>query len=127
MLVVAYATSFPVKVRSASMDLIVASALFALVNGTMEEVLWRGSYLVEFPHSWFWGYVYPAIWFGLWHLAPQVVQKAQIPGGAITLALGATVSGLVWGLVAKTSGSVRWTVLTHILYNFSNLRGDLFL
>ena len=38
-------------------------------------------------------------------------------GGATVFALLATCLGLMWGWVAKTTGSIRWTVVAHVLLN----------
>ena len=67
-----------------------------------------------------------AIWFGLWHLSPQVVHPSDMPGGAIAFALMSIPLGLVWGWVAWTTGSIRWTVVAHILLNFAGLAGRSF-
>ncbi len=123
---VTYITRFPTEVKSASLKIITYSILYALVNGTMEEVLWRGAYTTAFPDSWLWAYIYPSIWFGLWHLSPQVIYPSEMPGGAIAFALMSISLGLVWGWVAKTTGSIRWTVAAHILLNFAGLAGRSF-
>ncbi len=124
---VMYVTRFPAEVKGASLTIIAYSALFALANGTMEEVLWRGTYVIAFPDSWLWAYLYPAVWFGLWHLSPQVVYPSEMAGGALAFALMSISLGLVWGWVAKTTGSIQWTVMAHILLNFAGLAGRSFL
>lgn len=124
---VMYITRFPAEVKGASLKIIIYSALFALASGTMEEVLWRGAYVTAFPDSWLWAYLYPSIWFGLWHLSPQVVYPSKMPGGVIAFALMSISLGLVWGWVAKTTGSIRWTVGAHILLNFAVPAGRSFL
>ncbi len=123
---VMYITRFPAEAKGASRKIVVYSALFALANGTMEEVLWRGAYITAFPNNWLWAYLYPSLWFGLWHLSPQVVYPSEMPGGAIAFALMSISLGLVWGWVAKTTGSIRWTVVAHILLNFAGLAGRSF-
>lgn len=124
---VMYITRFPTEVKEASLKIVIYSALYALANGTMEEVLWRGAYVTAFPDSWLWAYLYPSIWFGLWHLSPQVVYPSKMPGGAIAFALMSISLGLVWGWVAKTTGSIRWTAVAHILLNFAVPAGRSFL
>jgi membrane protease YdiL (CAAX protease family) len=125
--VAVYVTTFPAEAKASSLHVAIYSALFALANGTMEEVLWRGTYVTAFPDSWLWAYVYPSIWFGLWHLSPQVVYPSEMPGGAIAFALMSVALGLVWGWVAKTTGSIRWVVVAHILLNFAGLPARSFL
>jgi len=122
-LLVTYLTMFPAEVRGASLRVIVVSILFALVNGTLEEVLWRGAYLTAFPDSWLLGVVYPSVGFGFWHLAPQAVFPYEGPGGPLAFALMPVALGLVWGWVAKSSGSIRWTVAAHILLDIAGVAG----
>ena len=117
------AMGFPTGVKNASLKIIIYSALFALANGTLEEVLWRGTYVTAFPHSWLWAYLYPSVWFGLWHLSPQVVYPSKMPGGAVAFALMAIFLGLAWGWVAKTTGSIRWVAVAHVLVDFAGLAG----
>jgi len=124
---VMYVTKFPAEVKGASLTIVIYSVLFALANGTMEEVFWRGVYVTVFPDSWLWAYLYPSIWFGLWHLSPQVVYPSEMVGGAIAFALMSVSLGLAWGWVAKTTGSILWTVVAHILLNFAGLAGRSFL
>jgi hypothetical protein len=123
---VMYLTRFPAEVQGASPKIIIYSALFALANGTMEEVFWRGAYITTFPDNWLWAVLYPSLWFGLWHLSPQAVYPSEMQGGAIAFALMSIPLGLVWGWVAWTTGSIRWTVVAHILLNFAGLAGRSF-
>lgn len=125
--VVAWITMFPTAVEQATPTIVISAALFSVVNGTLEEVLWRGTYVSAFPGSWLWGVVYPSIGFGFWHLAPQAVYSDQGPGGALAFAVMAIFLGLPFGWVAKKSGSIRWVVLAHILLDFAALDGRPFL
>jgi membrane protease YdiL (CAAX protease family) len=38
-----------------------------MVDGTLEEVLWRGVYVREFPRQIVLGYLYPSLGFAVWH------------------------------------------------------------
>jgi membrane protease YdiL (CAAX protease family) len=115
------------KIGNLNWGIILVSALFAITNGTMEEVLWRGTFMRTFPKSWLWSYWYPSIWFGYWHLSPQVVFPSQMPGGAFAFATMSIFLGLVYGWVAKKSGSIRWITISHILTDFMGLAGLVFL
>ena len=59
--------------------------------------------------------------FGLWHLAPVGVRPATYPGGAVSFVGVATLWGLIYGWVAQRNGSLRWTILSHNLLDFSGL------
>jgi uncharacterized protein len=119
------AYAFPMQLPKATFLIVVSSALIALINATCEEILWRGVYYKIFPGSAWWGYLYPAIWFGLWHYAPQSVLSSSYPGGAHSLVLFAVILGLMWGWVAWKTKSIRWVNIAHIILDFSGL-GALF-
>jgi hypothetical protein len=84
----------------------------ALVNGVCEEVLWRGVYIGLFPGRLRLGLLWPAVWFGAWHLAPGAVVLGS---GAWALAGAAALLGLAYGWVAQRSGTIRWTAVSHCL------------
>ena len=117
--------ALPLQIPRATLTIILLSLLIAVVNALCEEVLWRGLYFESFPESIWWGYLYPALWFGLWHYAPQSVLASSYPGGTHSLVLFALVLGLMWGWVAWKTKSIRWTALAHIILDFSGL-GALF-
>ncbi|TDB36791.1 MAG: CPBP family intramembrane metalloprotease [Actinobacteria bacterium] len=55
--------------------------------------------------------LYPAIWFGLWHIAPQLIFPS--PGGIAGLVTAAAVLGLAYGWMTVRSGSARWAAVAH--------------
>ena len=116
----------PIKLREATLPVLAVSVLFSLVNGTMEEVLWRGTYVTAFPESWLWGAIYPSIGFGLWHLSPQVIHPSGMPGGPLAFSVMAVFLGLPLGWVTKKTSSIRWVVVSHILLDLPGLAGFLF-
>jgi len=120
-------TVFPVKLPQATPPVILGSAALALVNGMLEEVLWRGVYVRTFPGQTTWGYLYPAIGFAVWHLAPQAVHPIAMPGGIGAFIAGALFFGLCWGWVAWRTGSIRWTVVSHVLTDFLGLGATIYL
>jgi membrane protease YdiL (CAAX protease family) len=100
---------------------VLASALQALINASAEELLWRGTYLAVFPNSPALGYLYPTVGFAVWHYAPQVVFPSRYPGGRTSFVLSAGLFGLIWGRVASRNGSVGWSLVSHVLLDFSGL------
>ena len=121
--ILGFSTAFPRALGEAAADLglVIPSALIALVNATLEELLWRGAYVTVFPRSIWLGYLYPSLGFALWHLAPLSVRPSTMPGGAGGFVAGALLLGLCWGWVAWRTGSIRWTVVSHILLDLSGL------
>lgn len=112
--------------EGATLPVILISAAFALVNGTLEEVLWRGTYVTVFAKSWLWGYLYPSIGFGLWHLSPQVVYPSGMPGGPLAFAAMSIFLGLTYGWLVRQNGSIRWPAVSHILTDLAGLAGRSF-
>jgi len=117
--------AFPMQLPRATMLIVFLSLAIAIINATCEEILWRGVYFKVFPRSIWWGCLYPAIWFGLWHYAPQSILSSSYPGGSHSLVLFAVILGLMWGWVAWKTKTVRWAALAHIILDFSGL-GALF-
>ena len=118
---VGFSSIFPVLMWIGNSKLYVAAAAVAIVNGTCEEVLWRGAYLKVFGKRLWGGLLYPAIGFGLWHVAPMLAQWGWSPDRAVWLVASATLVGLAYGAVVRHCGSIRWTIFSHILMNFAGL------
>jgi hypothetical protein len=118
---VGFTAIFPLLLWLGNGRLLVAAAAIAILNGTCEEVLWRGTYLKIFGNRQWGGLLYPAIGFGLWHVAPLAAHWSWSPVRALWLALSATLVGLAYGFVARHTGSIRWTILSHVLMNFAGL------
>ncbi len=114
-------TIFPNAVRKASTRLILLSAILAIVNGTLEEVFWRGVFTATFPQNFWLGVLYPSVGFALWHFVPQSLFPSKGPGGRTALAIGAGFLGLLWGWVVYSTGSIFWVAVSHILVDFSAL------
>lgn len=85
----------------------------AIINGTAEEILWRGVYVKAFEHNVVLGCVYPAAGFALFHLAPTLVFPAE--GGAFPFIVSTFALGLVYGWVAYRTKTARWTAIAHSL------------
>ena len=118
---VGYLFAFPRALRQSNPPIILASAAIALVNATAEELLWRGTYKAVFPNRFVLGYLYPSAGFAVWHLAPQSVVPSRHPGGAVSYVISSGLFGLLWGRILNRTGSIRWTVVSHVLLDFSGL------
>lgn len=125
LLVFVYVYAFPKALRRANIVIVVASLLLAIINATLEEVLWRATYLLVFGNATVWSVLFASIGFALWHYAPQVVVANKHPGGAHSFVLFALVLGLCYAYVAWQQQSIYWTTLTHIAFDFAGL-GALF-
>lgn len=120
-LLLGYGYAFPRAIRGATATVVLASAALALVNATFEELLWRGAYIRVFPGSWLLGYAYPAFGFALWHIAPQRVVPNRAPGGSASFVLVCAALGLMWGWVARASGSIVATTIAHAVFDLAGL------
>ena len=101
------------NIASTPIALILVGIPVNIVNSTCEEMLWRGVYARAFPNRLFLGFIYPAIGFAVWHISPQLVMPSE--GGMLPFVVSAFFLGLVYGLAAYRTGSVRWTALSHSL------------
>jgi hypothetical protein len=86
------------------------------VNGTLEEVYWRGAFAVRFPDL-ARAVVVPTVAFTSWHLALASIPGVVVDGGMPTMIGGAAVMGTVWALASWKMGSIRWSVAGHIAAN----------
>lgn len=107
------------------LDLILIAIPAAIVTGTCEEILWRGAYVKMFPGQIVWGLIYPSLGFAVWHLSPQLVYPASMPGGMFAFAGLTFFLGLCYGLVAYKTGSCKWTAISHSLNGILNIGGAL--
>ena len=120
----AIATRFLPELGDATPATLATIAGVAIANATLEELLWRGVYITYWPRNAWLGWVWPAIGFGAWHIAPQVIHASSM--GPIGYAVAATALGLSWGWVAWRTGSLRWVSVSHVFTDGSGLRNALF-
>jgi hypothetical protein len=59
--------------------------LYALINGTVEELFWRGAFVFTFPDDILRGYFFPTVFFGRWHVALYVIKGMKFQGGFAAL------------------------------------------
>ncbi len=91
----------------------------SLWNGLLEEILWRGAFIRLFPKKLFCGVIYPAIGFGAWHLGPFLATEPWNIEQVFILLGGGAIFGLCWNYIAMKTGSIRYTVYSHILANIA--------
>lgn len=118
---------FRPRLPEATPAILAASAGIALVNGFAEELLWRGAFIKVFPADPILAVLLPAIGFGVWHLAPQIVLPVRNRGGVVAFVAWAFVLGLAYGAVAYLTGSIALTIASHVLTDFFGLAGAFYL
>ena len=104
--------------RGADPALVATAGAMAAVNATGEELLWRGLFVATFPDDAVRGWLWPAIGFTAWHLAPTSVRPAR--QSRMFLA-GSALIGVGFGWVAWRTGSLRLTLPAHLLTDASGL------
>ena len=108
----AMATTLAPNLRRVDRRVAVVMVGAAAVNGVGEELLWRGTFLEEFPDNVLLGAVWPWVGFTAWHIAPQVVLPSRYGRGRFTAAAGLV--GAVSALTAWRAHGVRGTLLPHV-------------
>jgi hypothetical protein len=91
----AIATRFVPEIGRATPLMLATIAGVAVANAVLEELLWRGLYITLWPRNPWLGWVWPAVGFGAFHFAPQVIHPS--PLGPVWFVAAATVMGLSWG------------------------------
>jgi 2-dehydropantoate 2-reductase len=69
----------------------------ALIDGTLEEHLWRGALVRKFPTSLVLGCLWPGIGFGFWLLAPMAADPGAYGTSGVALRKGIIMKTLVYG------------------------------
>jgi uncharacterized protein len=110
-------TIFIPRVGGVGLTILAYSILIGIAIGVTEEILWRGVYVRLFPKSTWLSVIYPSIMFSLWHIAPQSVKASTMPGGIYSFLFYALVLGLAYAYVARKTGSIRWTTLSHVIHD----------
>jgi membrane protease YdiL (CAAX protease family) len=100
---------------------LVGIAGYAMVNGTLEEVFWRGVFARRFPANAWLGVIYPGVMFGLWQLVPWMVFPTWPVLPAWVILAVAIPVGLLYNWVAWRTQTIRWTAIAHVLTNLSGI------
>lgn len=97
--------------------------LFALINGFFEEMFWRGVFNKVFGNNILLAFIYPSIFFGIWHIALIFAKGIVYQGGFASLIGGALCMGLLWGWIAYKTKSIKAVTAAHIITNFFAFTG----
>jgi hypothetical protein len=90
---------------------------FVVLNGAIEELYWRGLYLLEYPNDARIGFFLSLLLFGAWHISLWFARGVLYKDGFLALVGGAYGLGLIWTWVARSNGNLRAVVPSHILVN----------
>jgi membrane protease YdiL (CAAX protease family) len=89
----------------------------AVLNGSIEELYWRGLYLLEYPDNTAIGFILSWLLFGAWHISLWFARGVIYEDGFLALVGGAYGLGLIWTWVARSNKNLRAVVPAHILAN----------
>jgi membrane protease YdiL (CAAX protease family) len=117
---------FPAYAPSAGWKVILLALLFAMINAPLEELLWRGVFPAVFPKSLWFGFLYPTLCFGAWHLAPALVKDSGMGGGLPSFVGSALFMGIVWGWYSYRYKTVIPSTVSHLLTNLFAFTGFLY-
>ncbi|MGB5824758.1 MAG: CPBP family intramembrane glutamic endopeptidase [Proteocatella sp.] len=107
----------------AGLQVLALALLYALINGTFEEMFWRGVFNKVFNNNIFLAYIYPSVFFGIWHIALYFAKGIEYQGGFVALVWGSFFMGLLWGWVAYKTKSIKVVTVAHIITNFFAFTG----
>ena len=99
--------------------------LLSLINPWIEEFYWRGL-LMEYTKNWSnWTIIFfTSSVFALSHAVFGV--NSELNSG-LTIIISTFIMGIIWGVVFKKTGSLRWIIFAHFLVDFFNLSAASFL
>jgi hypothetical protein len=112
------------QLRNADPAVLATAVTVASVNAAAEELLWHGLFVATFPDDPVRGWLWPAVGFTAWHLAPLSVRPYR--HGALAFLAPAGLIGAGYGWVAWRTGSLRLTLPAHIATDASGLRAARF-
>jgi membrane protease YdiL (CAAX protease family) len=94
----------------------------AILNGIIEELYWRGLYLVEYKSNVYIGFWLSVFLFAAWHISMYLIEDIYF-GGFFPLVGGSFVMGLLWSYCSRSLNSIIIPVLAHVLVNFFAFTG----
>lgn len=89
----------------------------AILNGSIEEIYWRGLYLKEFGNNIVIGLFLSTILFGAWHFSLWFAKGIEYSGGLLALVGGAYLMGLLWSYSSRKIGNIRMCIVGHVFVN----------
>lgn len=94
---------------------------YALINGILEEVFWRGLFARAFAGDIGRGLWYPAVMYAGWLVIALTAGGPWFAVDALAVFGAGLGIGLLFGWVAWRTGSIRWTVMSHVLMNLGGV------
>ena len=105
-----------------AVHVLAAVGVAAILNGTLEEVFWRGTLLQDDAGST--EQIGQIVLFTGWHIALLFAAGIVLTGGPLALFGGAALGGALWTLARMQTGAIGFCILCHIglnLFAFTEL------
>lgn len=109
--------SFLPNVENLTLSAGILLVFMALLNGSIEELYWRGLYLLEYPDNTRIGFIFSWLIFGAWHVSLWFARGMIYKDGFFALVGGAYGLGLIWTWVARSNGNLKSVIPAHVLVN----------
>jgi membrane protease YdiL (CAAX protease family) len=95
----------------------------AILNGSIEEMYWRGLYLKEYGNSLLIGIILSTFLFATWHFSLWYAKGIEYQGGLLALVGGALIMGLLWSFISRKVKSIKICIIAHIIVNIFAFTG----
>jgi membrane protease YdiL (CAAX protease family) len=95
----------------------------SIINGTVEEVYWRGLYLREYKENRFILLIVSPLLFASMHSSFLLIKGMNYQGGVFALVGGAFLMGLLWSYVSFRLNNIRYCIAGHIFVNIFAFTG----
>lgn len=115
--VLVFVAAFIPTISTITPRIMLLATLFAIINGTAEELFWRGVFLRWFPQDIRFAIFYPLVLFTTWHIALALIKGVHYQAGVLGLIGGAAIMGLVWAILTWRTKSIYLSTLSHIGVN----------
>ncbi|MHA2050974.1 MAG: CPBP family intramembrane glutamic endopeptidase [Promethearchaeota archaeon] len=112
----AFLMFFLPNITTTPLAIIMIGIPVAIINGTCEEIFWRGLFVKKFPNRPLLGMIYPTVGFALWHLSPQIVFPSE--GGLVGIVIFIVSTfflGFCYAWVSFRTNSIKWNAFSHSL------------
>jgi hypothetical protein len=95
----------------------------SVINGTIEEIYWRGLYLKVFRQNRYFILIVSPLLFALMHGSFLAIEGIIYEGGALALVGGALFMGLLWSYVSFRSDRIDYCIAGHVFVNIFAFTG----
>ncbi len=94
----------------------------SVINGFIEELYWRGLFLVIFKKNNSVGLWLASFLFAAWHISLYSISEISF-GGFFALVGGAFLLGVLWSYCSRKLDSIIFSLIAHILLNIFAFTG----